>query len=128
MSDQSLREKFHRRDARVVKKTVFSSSNSLTDWASMLSIGPMFLLALAGIYFLIKERQWVPLSLLASVVLSFAFAYSLFFTQLRYRVPVEPYLILLAGHGLVMLGARVFGRTGRLSRQTREGIGEARAA
>ncbi len=115
MSDQALRDKFHQRDARVVRKTVFGSGNSLTDWASMLSIGPMFLLALTGIVFLVWEKQWVPLSLVGSIVLSFALAYSFFFTQLRYRIPVEPYLILLAGHGLVMLGSRVFERTGNLS-------------
>jgi len=107
MSDQSLRDKFHQRDSRVVRKTVFSSRNSLTDWAAMLSIGPVFLLAIAGTVFLVRNRQWSELSLLFFIILSFAFAYSFFFTQLRYRIPVEPYIILLAGHGLIMVGARL---------------------
>jgi hypothetical protein len=106
MSDQSLRDKFHQRDSRVVRKTVFGR-NSLTDWAAMLSIGPVFLLAIAGTAFLVRNKQWSELSLLLLIILSFAFAYSLFFTQLRYRIPVEPYIILLAGHGLVMVGSRV---------------------
>jgi hypothetical protein len=101
MSDQSLRDKFHERDSRVVRKTVFGA-NSLTVWASVLSIGPVFLLALAGSLSLIHARQWAPFSLLAFVILSFALAYSFFFTQLRYRIPVEPYIILLAGHGLAV--------------------------
>ncbi|MFB3904132.1 MAG: glycosyltransferase family 39 protein [Acidobacteriota bacterium] len=107
MSDQALRDKFHQRDSRVVRKTVFSSRNSLTDWASMLSIGPVFLLAIAGIVFLARQRQWSELSLLLVIILSFAIAYSFFFTQLRYRIPVEPYIILLAGHGLMTVGARL---------------------
>jgi len=115
MSDQALRDKFHQRDSRVVRKTVFSSSNSLTDWASMLSIGPVFLLALAGMVFLVRNRQWSELSLFLFLILSFAFAYSFFFTQLRYRIPVEPYIILLAGHGLVMVGSRVLQRSSRIT-------------
>ncbi|RPI29637.1 MAG: hypothetical protein EHM61_00840 [Acidobacteria bacterium] len=109
MSDQSLRDKFHERDARVVRKTVFNA-NSLTAWASILSIGPVFLLALGGVFFLVRDRRWADLSLLAFIVLSFAVAYSFFFTQLRYRIPVEPYIILLAGHGLAMLGELVWRR------------------
>ena len=128
MSDQALRDKFHQRDSRVVRKTVFSSGNSLTDWASILSIGPVFLLALAGTVFLIRDKQWPQLSLLMFLILSFAVAYSLFFTQIRYRVPVEPYIILLAGHGLVVIGARVWQRTTAVTGRTPAGIGEARHA
>jgi hypothetical protein len=122
MSDQALRDKFHQRDSRVVRKTVFSSGNSLTDLASMLSIGPVFLLALAGIAFLLRERQWSELSLFLFIILSFAVAYSFFFTQIRYRIPVEPYIILLAGHGLVMVGSRVLQRTAPVTRDVRRRV------
>jgi len=108
MSDQALRDKFHQRDSRVVRKTVFSSSNSLTEWASILSIGPVFLLALAGVTFLMLRRQWPELTLFLFIILSFAVAYSFFFTQIRYRIPVEPYIILFAGHGLATAASWVF--------------------
>jgi len=128
MSDQALRDKFHQRDSRVVRKTVFSSGNSLTDWVAILSIGPVFLLALGGMVFMVRNRMWSELSLLLVLILSFAVAYSFFFTQIRYRIPVEPYIILLAGHGLVVVGSRLFQRTATESKRTPAGIREARHA
>jgi len=34
--------------------------------------------------------------------MSFAFAYSFFVTQIRYRIPIEPYMIIFAGFGLLV--------------------------
>ena len=98
MSDQKLRDKFHERNSRVVRRTVFGV-NSLTSLVSLLSTGPVFLLALYGVISLARAGQWRELSLMAMVVLSFAFAYAFFFSQMRYRIPVEPYIIVVAGYG-----------------------------
>ena len=32
--------------------------------------------------------------------MSFAFADSFFMTQVRYRIPIEPFLMIFAGHGI----------------------------
>jgi 4-amino-4-deoxy-L-arabinose transferase-like glycosyltransferase len=112
MTEPALRDRFHERDSRVVQRTVFVT-NSLTSWATTLSIGPVFVFGLIGLFFLTRNRQWRELTLMAAVVLSFAFAYSLFFNQLRYRIPVEPFIILVAAYGFVRLTSLVLVRLGK---------------
>jgi len=106
MSDQRMRDAFHQKSSKVVKKTVFGG-NSLTFWASVLSIGPVLLLALVGSGLMLYERRLAELALVAGVVLSFALAYSFFFTQLRYRIPVEPYIMILTGFSMSWIGERL---------------------
>ena len=50
---------------------------------------------LAGIFGVV-----VAYALLAGVVLATAIFYSFFFTQTRYRIPVEPQLVVLAALGM----------------------------
>ncbi len=109
MSDQRMRDAFHQKSAKVVKKTVFGG-NSLTFWASVLSIGPVLFLALIGAGLMLYERRLAELALIAGVVLSFALAYSFFFTQLRYRIPVEPYIMVMTGYCISWIGERLLGR------------------
>src|SRR5207244_11351763 len=75
-----------------------------TTWTSLISIssvGPAFLFALIGIWAMwFQKDQRRALSLLCMTILSFAFGYSLFFGKTRYRLPVEPYIILLSACGL----------------------------
>jgi 4-amino-4-deoxy-L-arabinose transferase-like glycosyltransferase len=113
MTDPALRDRFHERDSRIVKRTVFVT-NSLTSWATTLSIGPVFIFGLIGLFFLVRNRQWRELTLMASVVLSFALAYSFFFNQLRYRIPVEPFIILVAAYGFVTVASLVLARLGKI--------------
>jgi len=109
MSDQRMRDVFHQKSSKVVKKTVFGG-NSLTFWASVLSIGPVLFLALIGAGLMLYERRLAEVTLVAGVVLSFAVAYSFFFTQLRYRIPVEPYIMVLTGYCISWIGERLLGR------------------
>lgn len=62
---------------------------------------PVLLLSIVGLLFGAgtARRRWG----LATLVLATAFIYSLFFTQTRYRIPVEPMLIVLAALGALRL-------------------------
>jgi 4-amino-4-deoxy-L-arabinose transferase-like glycosyltransferase len=100
MAEPGFREKLHKKDARVVKSTIFTTSN-LTKMISILSTGPLFFFALVGIaamWFRQELRHY--LALLCGTTLSFAVAYSFFFTQTRYRIPIEPYIAILSAYGM----------------------------
>lgn len=70
-------------------------------WIGAIYFTPVLLLAIAGLFLGAgaARRRWA----LALVVLATACFYSLFFTQTRYRIPVEPALVVLASLGLTRL-------------------------
>ncbi len=82
-----------------------SRNEFTTRWANMVSIaaaGPVLLFALLGVWFARKRlNELMPLLLL---VMTFACTYAFFLTHVRYRIPVEPYLILLAAFGWCQAG------------------------
>jgi CHASE2 domain-containing sensor protein len=99
MDEPGFRESMHKRDPRIVAKTVIGTH--WTDVISILSVGPMFLFALIGagaMWFRKEQRQ--AFSLLGVTILSFAIGYSFFYAKTRYRFPVEPYIIILSVVGL----------------------------
>jgi hypothetical protein len=111
MGDQETRDKLHARDSQIVKETIYSP-NRLINAVSVLSEGPIFFFALLGAAVMWLRRDLRrELSMFCIVVLSFAVGYSFFVGRIRYRIPVEPYLIILAAYGLyetyVMMSARV---------------------
>jgi len=97
------------RDSRIVRKTVFGTK--WTSLISILSVGPLFFFALIGFgaMWIDKERRR-DLSLLCLVILSFAIGYSFFHVVVRYRIPVEPYILTLSAYGLYQMWA-MLGRT-----------------
>jgi 4-amino-4-deoxy-L-arabinose transferase-like glycosyltransferase len=102
MDDQSFRESRHERDARIVKETVFTTPR--TALVSVVTVGPMFFFALIGTGAMwIQKEQRPYLFLLCGTVLSFAVGYSCFTGKLRYRIPVEPYIIILSAYGLTQI-------------------------
>jgi 4-amino-4-deoxy-L-arabinose transferase-like glycosyltransferase len=109
MNWPTVREKMHEEDARIVRETVFSP-----QWArlvSVLSVGPVFLFALIGTAAMGFQKERRPhLFLLCGTILSFAIAYSFFFGKMRYRVPVEPYIIILSAYGLRSVWLTLAGR------------------
>jgi 4-amino-4-deoxy-L-arabinose transferase-like glycosyltransferase len=99
MNQSVLREKKHAQDARILRDTVFGLS--WTSLVSVVSTGPAFLFALIGVgaLWLAKDcRQ--NLSLLCLTILSFAIGYSFFWGKMRYRIPIEPYILILGAYGL----------------------------
>jgi 4-amino-4-deoxy-L-arabinose transferase-like glycosyltransferase len=96
---EDYRQKRHAEDARLSTHNEFTAP--WMSYVSILTYGPMFILALLGLIFHLKKRPILMLPLL--LLLSQALGYSLFFTQVRYRLPVEFCLMLFAGGGAVAL-------------------------
>jgi len=97
----TVREKLHEADQRIVKDTIFTK-NDLVILVNILSTGPLFLFAIIGTAaMLLQEKRRRDLSLLWAIILSFAAVYSIFYAKTRYRIPVEPYIIILSAYGLV---------------------------
>jgi hypothetical protein len=65
----------------------------------------MFLFALigTGAMWVHKDRR-AQLSLFGATVLAFAITYSVFWSKTRYRVPIEPYILILSAYGLWQVG------------------------
>jgi 4-amino-4-deoxy-L-arabinose transferase-like glycosyltransferase len=112
MSESSFREKMHEEDPRIVRETVFG-----TSWTSLVSIlteGPIFLFALIGIAVMSFQKARRPnLALLCITILSFALSYSFFWGKMRYRIPIEPYIIILCAYGLRQIWLALTGRPAR---------------
>ena len=94
--DPTYREKAHQTDSRMQVEHSFTSP--LLDYVSILTYGPVFILALAGL--ILNRVRWRTLSLILLLLLSQAIGYSFFFTQVRYRLPVEFCLMILAASAL----------------------------
>lgn len=66
--------------------------NQVIKWISILSYGPVFLLGLVGIF--LSRRQWKELLPFYLPFLSMPALYALFLTNVRYRLPLDLYLIM----------------------------------
>jgi hypothetical protein len=110
MNQTAYREAFHEHDTRVVKQTIFGTT--WTSLVSIFSVGPAFLFALIGIWAMwLQKDQRRALSLLCMTILSFAIGYSFFWGKTRYRLPVEPYILLLSAYGLRQTWSILAGQT-----------------
>ena len=69
-----------------------------------LTFAPVLLLAIWGA--LLSRRQWRPLLLLYLLIGYYTALHMVFMAITRYRLPLEPFLIILAAHGLVSLCER----------------------
>ena len=100
MSRQHVRDRFHQQDSRIVKDTIFGM-NRLINLVSILSTLPLFVFGIIGTIAMgLRKEQRRELSMLWTMILSFSLGYSLFFTQMRYRIPIEPYIVILSAYGL----------------------------
>ena len=109
MSKPGMRETAHRQDSRIVRNTIFGTS--WTTLVSILSVGPLFFFAIIGTSAMwLRKEQRRALSMLYALIMSFAIGYSIFFTQMRYRIPIEPYIIILSAYGLRQMWAALASR------------------
>ena len=100
MDRPGYREQWHEKDQRVVKHTIFSATD-LINAVSILSTGPLFLFAIVGtLAMCFEKKRRRDASLLWGLILSFAVVYSMFYTRTRYRIPIEPFIIILSAYGL----------------------------
>jgi 4-amino-4-deoxy-L-arabinose transferase-like glycosyltransferase len=110
MSRPEIRDKYIQRDSRVVRTTIFTR-NELMILVSIVSTVPLFLSAAMGTAAMWSRKEYRrDLSMLWTMILSFAIGYSVFFTKLRYRIPIEPYIIILSASGLAHTWRLVSGR------------------
>jgi MFS family permease len=80
-------------------KTVNAFTSTRARWVVAVYFLPVLVFAVVGLLAGAVSRRYR--ALLALVPLATAAIYALFFTQTRYRVPVEPQLTLLAGLGVM---------------------------
>ncbi len=66
------------------------------------------LIPLSFLGMIIGLKKWKQNILFYGFVLSFAFGYSLFLTTIRYRLPVEPYMVIFAALGIQFLIGKIF--------------------
>lgn len=96
------------KNPRLVENIPFGTK--LVNAISAFAVSFLYLFALLGI-----RAMWlVPgarasLTLYLGMVLSFAGAYALSWGKIRYRIPVDPYIILLSAWGLFWAWGAVFG-------------------
>jgi hypothetical protein len=105
---QSQRDKAHRKKTeRFVRYIPFGSDLVMT--VSILSVGPLYIFAIVGMVSMWRGREKRrELSLFVLIVMSFALSYAVSWGKIRYRVPVDPYIILLSAWGVVAFWNRVF--------------------
>ena len=84
----------------------------LVPAASMAVMIPVFVLAVAGL--LTTRLNRMHILMLASIV-ALSVGYSLLFAEVRYRIPIEPYMLMFSAAGWVWIRCR-------LSAQTKAGI------
>ena len=95
---------------RFYPKTMTSNefTGSRTTWISLLTYGPVLLLAIAGLW--IERRRWKDYLPPLGAVAGFSLVYPAFTTCVRYRLPIDAYLILFAAVAVGALATRISGR------------------
>ena len=90
------RESIHSKDQRMARKNVFVSG--FIKYVSIVVLLPIFVLAFIGLirFGLNSSGGW----LLFLLISSFALGYSMLYAEVRYRIPVEPYILIFASAGL----------------------------
>ena len=99
---QEVRDKAHKREPRIVKHTKLGSG--LVNAVSIVSVGSLYTFALIGVWAMWKNKDKRPeLTLFVVMVMSFALGYALTDGKIRYRIPVDPYIILTSSWGLIYM-------------------------
>jgi hypothetical protein len=97
-----------------------TTENEYTNWKttliSIISFGPILLFGIIGM--IISRTMWRRSSLLFLTIISFALGYSFFHTQIRYRIPIEPYLIIFAAFGFL----EILNRIKKIKTNSSEGV------
>lgn len=97
--------KASQKEAFAAVVAIFSSLEFSSALVTVICISfsvSMKFLALAGAYELYKRKEYVTLAILIGLILYFFFT-TLFLGQSRYRVPAEPYIMVLAAIGITFI-------------------------
>jgi 4-amino-4-deoxy-L-arabinose transferase-like glycosyltransferase len=76
-----------------VRQADFTAFNRLFKWVNLIVYGPVLLLWIAGFFVLKKQRILLPLN---TTILSMAVVLVPVTMRVRYRIPVEPLMIIIA--------------------------------
>ena len=100
----TYRESIHTRDQRMATKNFFVSG--FIKYVSIMVMLPVFSLSLIGFLTqgLKNSKGW----LMFLLVFSFSLGYSMLYSEVRYRIPVEPYILIFASLGFIYLVNKFF--------------------
>jgi 4-amino-4-deoxy-L-arabinose transferase-like glycosyltransferase len=107
-SDPQYNLKIYQKDKRIINKNIFS----LSKWKDIivpLAFGNVMLFAIFGCFFI--HAHFKKVLLLIFPILTLALTYSFFITTIRYRIPIEPFMLIIAAHGVGSLYDRVKGNS-----------------
>jgi 4-amino-4-deoxy-L-arabinose transferase-like glycosyltransferase len=99
MSKPGYREKLHNTQPRLVKDTIYRPG-LLINLVSVVTTAPVLLFGIFGAAAMWLRGERRELSMLLAMIFSFALGYSLFVGKIRYRIPVEPFIIIVSAYGL----------------------------
>jgi len=96
-ADPNYNAGIHEKDKRITETNKFSQSQ-LSSLISAVAFGSILALGILGLLFSGKDLRKSLLLLTAIFVL--AVSYSFYFGKMRYRIPIEPLMIVYAANGL----------------------------
>lgn len=103
---QELRDWAHRHHSNFVQHT--SLGSSLVNAVSIVSVTTLYVFAVLGIRILWPGRdRRRELLLFLLMVLSFAVGYAVSWGKIRYRIPVDPYIMILSAWGMMHVISRL---------------------
>ncbi|MDZ7330980.1 MAG: glycosyltransferase family 39 protein [candidate division KSB1 bacterium] len=85
--------------------TGYKMMDRLSKLMSVLSYGPILLFAIFGLIISWRDRKEYTL-LFVLLFVSFTISYAFFITKTRFRLPLDPYLIMLASFAIAELGRK----------------------
>lgn len=101
---QSYRDKIRARDGRMAQNNpLISQRLQIAAFAFML---PIYLLAIWGVFASIFRSRKALLLFLP--VLSFTLGYSFIYAEVRYRIPVDPYMLIFTASAIGMILTKIF--------------------
>lgn len=95
-ADPNYNAGIHEKDKRITKTNKFSQSQ-LSSLISAVTFGAIMGLAILGL--LCSGKDFRKSLLLLSAILALAVTYSFYYGKMRYRIPVEPLMIVYAANG-----------------------------
>lgn len=76
--------------------------NRLHWWVSVLSFGPIFVMALIGFFYSPKNTKKILL-LFVFYAAAFTLLHAVYFPKVRFRLPIDQFLIVMAGYGVTLV-------------------------
>jgi len=89
---------------KTISQNKFTSQKN--NIISLLFYGFVIPVAFLGMF--VSLKQWRKLFVLFAIIFSFNIGYSFFMTSIRYRLPVEPYIIIFSAMGMLIIFNKIY--------------------